>query len=73
MNFIYLRSPRIFGSLSMIDLEKGKTSSRKRSEIHSTSIDKSVPIIVDDGSRERRDSFGEREQGIQLTLSTRVF
>jgi hypothetical protein len=57
----------------MIDLEKGKTSSGKRSEIHSTSIDKSVPIIVDDGSRERRDSFGEREQGIQLTLSTRVF
>ena len=29
MNFIYLRSPRIFGSLSMIDLEKGKIQFKK--------------------------------------------
>ena len=49
----------------MVDLEKEKLHlERERSEIHSPLFDESVPIIVDDGPRERRDSFGDREQEI---------
>ena len=74
VNFIYLRSLRIFGSLPMVDLEKEKLHlERERSEIHSPLFDESVPIIVDDGSRERRHSFGDREQGIQLAFDRREY
>ena len=73
MNSIYLRSLRIFGSLPMVDLEKGKIRLENRSEIHSPSIDESVPSSVGDGSRERRNSFEDRELGIQLTFDRREY
>ena len=53
----------------MVDLEKKKLHlERDKSEIHAPLFDKNVPIIVADGSRERRDSFGDRGQDIQLTF-----